>query len=66
MTINFECQKCKTIFDCDVGLIGIADDGMRPTFEKPITCPNCGNLTMTDVHLTELGQGQMTDATMDL
>jgi len=63
--INFECQICKNIFDCDVGQISIAEKSMRPRFEKNLVCPKCGELTMDDVHLTELGQGQLTDATMD-
>ena len=66
MTINFECKKCWSKFDCDVGKIGIDDSGMRPTFSKDIVCPRCGKLTMDDVLLTELGQGQMTQATMGL
>jgi hypothetical protein len=33
---------------------------------KKLICPKCGELTMDDVHLTELGQGQLTEATMDL
>lgn len=66
MTINFECRKCRKEFDCDVGQIGIDDSGMRPTFGKDIVCPRCGKLTMDDVLLTELGQTQMTAATMEL
>ena len=66
MKINFECKGCKKEFDCDVGQIGINDKTMRPDFEKPIICPRCGERTMDEILLTELGQGQMTDATMDL
>ena len=66
MTINFECKKCHREFDCDVGRIGIDDTGMCPTFEKDIVCPKCGKLTMDYVFLTELGQSQMTEATMGL
>lgn len=65
MEINFECQKCKTIFDCDVGQVSIDEKSMRPRLEKKLDCPKCGELTMDDVHLTELGQGQLTEATMD-
>lgn len=65
MEINFECQKCKMIFDCDVGQVSIDEKAMRPRFEKKLVCPKCGELTMDDVHLTELGQGQLTEATMD-
>ena len=66
MTINFECRKCHRDFDCDVGTIGIDDRSMRPTFEKEIVCPKCGKLTIDEVLLTELGQSQMTEATMEL
>jgi ribosomal protein L44E len=66
LKINFECQKCKTIFDCDVGQVTMDEKAMRPGFEKKLVCPKCGELTMDDVHLTELGQGQLTEATMDL
>ena len=66
MTINFECRKCRKGFDCDVGKIGIDEKAMRPTFSKDIVCPSCGKLTMDDVLLTELGQSQMTQATMGL
>jgi hypothetical protein len=38
---------------------------MRPRFEKKLVCPKCGELTINDVYLTELGQGQLTEATMD-
>ena len=65
MEINFECQNCRNIFDCDVGQVSIDEKSMRPRFEKKLVCPKCGELTMDDVHLTELGQGQLTDATMD-
>jgi len=65
LEINFECQKCKKIFDCDVGQVLIDEKAMRPKFEKKLVCPKCGELTMNYVHLTELGQGQLTEATMD-
>ena len=66
MKINFECKKCRKIFDCDVGKVGIDERIMRPTFSKDIVCPRCGQLTMDDVFLTEFGQSQMTEATMGL
>ena len=53
------------IFDCDVGQVSIDEKTMRPRFEKKLVCPKCGELTMNDVHLTELGQSQLTEATMD-
>ncbi len=49
-----------------MGKIGINDETMRPDFEKPISCPQCGERSMDDVFLTELGQSQMTEATWNL
>jgi len=66
MTINFKCKKCRKEFDCDVGKIGINEKTMRPNFEKPIVCPQCGNRTIDEVLLTELGQSQMSEATWNL
>lgn len=66
MMINFQCKKCSRKFDCDVGKIAIDDIRMRPTFGKDIVCPKCGKLRMDEVLLTELGQSQMTEATMGL
>ena len=66
MTINFGCRKCGKEFDCDVGKIGIDKTTMRPDFEKPILCPQCGKRTIDEVFLTEIGQGQMTEATWNL
>jgi len=65
MEINFECKKCNGIFDSDVGTIKINEQTFRPDFEKPIRCPKCGVRTIDEVFLTELGQSQMTEATMD-
>ena len=66
MEINFECKKCNSIFDSDVGTIGINEQTFRPDFEKPIMCPKCGVRTIDEVFLTEFGQSQMTEATMDI
>ena len=66
MIINFECQKCQLVFNCEVGKIGMNTETFRPTFEKKITCPNCGELSIDEVFLTELGQSQMTMATMNI
>ena len=66
MEINFRCKKCRTEFDCEMGKIGINEATMRPDFEKPIICPHCGERTIDEVLLTELGQGQLTEATWDL
>lgn len=65
MEINFECKKCGSIFDCDVGNVGIDEKTFRPQFENNISCPSCGELTIDDVLLTELGQGQLTEITLD-
>ena len=65
MEISFECKKCRQEFSCEMGKTGINEQTMRPVFEKPIICPRCGNRTMDEVLLTELGQSQMTEATMD-
>lgn len=65
-TLNFECKNCKKEFDCEVGQIAINEKTMRPVFEKPIICPQCGERSIDDVFLTELGQGQMTEATWNL
>lgn len=66
MTINFKCKKCRKEFDCDVGKIGINENTIRPNFEKPIVCPQCGKRTIDEVLLTELGQSQLTEATWNL
>jgi len=66
MFINFECNKCGIEFNCDVGKIGMDEEELRPIFEKDIICPLCGKISMDDVFLTELGQSQMTDATLGM
>jgi transcription elongation factor Elf1 len=66
MTINFKCKSCKQEFDCDVGKISINEETMRPDFEKAIICPRCGERTIDDVLLTEIGQSQLTEATWNL
>ena len=66
MEINFECQICKKNFDCDVGEVSIDETTMRPKFKNKLVCPKCGELKMNDVQLTELGQGQLTEATMNI
>ncbi len=65
MVINFECKKCGGIFDCDVGNVGVNENTYRPQFENDISCPSCGKRSIDDVLLTELGQGQLTQATLD-
>jgi len=65
MLINFECRRCRRTFDCDVGSVSLREDSDRPHFEKELLCPTCGQLTIDDVWLTELGQSQLTEATLD-
>ena len=64
MEINFECKKCRDTFNSDIGSVKINEKTFRPDFEKPIICPKCGVRTIDEVFLTELGQSQMTEATM--
>jgi len=65
MVINFECRECGGLFDCDVGMVTLPENSFRPHFEKEIICPKCGQLSMDEVLLTELGQSQLTEATLD-
>ena len=65
MVLNFECRKCGSIFNDDIGTVTFPKDSDRPTFEKEIICPKCGQLSMDEVFLTELGQSQLTEATFD-
>ncbi len=66
MEISFKCKKCRKEFSCEMGKISVTEETFRPDFEKPIICPRCGHRSMDEVLLTELGQSQMTQATMDL
>ena len=66
MIINFKCKKCKKVYDSEVGEISIDVEKMRPIFEYDIECPTCGKRSLDEVLLTELGQGQLTSATIDL
>ncbi|MDY6989485.1 MAG: hypothetical protein SWQ30_15675 [Thermodesulfobacteriota bacterium] len=65
METNFECKKCGVIFDSEVGSVSVSENSFRPQFEKEIICPKCGQLSIDDVLLTELGQSQLTEATFD-
>lgn len=65
MKINFECKECGVIFDCDVGDVGIDENTHRPKFENGISCPSCGRRSIDQVLLTELGQSQLTKATLN-
>lgn len=64
MEINFECINCRCIFDCDIGAVTLSEDSYSPCFEKKIMCPRCGERSMDEVFLTELGQSQLTEATL--
>jgi hypothetical protein len=66
MEINFECQKCGIIFDCDVGDVTVDENTFRPQFENEINCPTCGKRTIDEIFLTETGQSQLTHATLEL
>jgi hypothetical protein len=66
MTIEFECRKCRQEFQCDVGQVAIDEASLRPVFQKSIVCPRCGNRSINEVYLTELGQSQLTEATWNL
>jgi hypothetical protein len=65
MVINFECRKCGVPFDCDVGTITLPESSDKPHFGKEIICPKCGQLSIDEVFLTELGESQLTEATLD-
>lgn len=60
--LNFNCRKCRSIFDSNVGEITFpTKPGQRPKFENDIVCPRCGVIRIEDVLLTELGQTQITE-----
>lgn len=64
-TINFQCKKCRKVFNCDVGSVEVDEKKFRPNFGNKIVCPACGERSLDDVFLTELGQSQLTAATLD-
>ena len=64
MVINFECQKCGTLFNSDIGTVTFPENFNRPVFEKEIICPKCGILLIDEVLLTEIGQSQLTEMTL--
>ena len=66
MIIEFECRKCRQEFECEVGQVTVDAASLRPVFQKPIVCPRCGNRSIDEVYVTELGQSQLTEATWDL
>lgn len=65
MVINFECKECGDIFNCDVGAVTLSENSYRPHFAREIICPRCGQRSMDEVVLTERGQSQLTEATLD-
>jgi rubredoxin len=65
MEIKFECKKCRGIFNSDVGSVSISEESLKPQFENEIICPKCGKRSIEDVLLTELGQSQLAEATLD-
>ena len=66
MIIEIECRKCRQEFACEVGQVTVDEAPLRPVFQKPIACPRCGNRSIDEVYVTELGQSQLTEATWDL
>ena len=64
---HVECKKCKAEFDANVGLISFDDSDFdtKPTFEKNPNCARCGESTVDDISLTEVGQGQLTQIWMN-
>ena len=65
MQINFQCRRCRTEFDGEVGDIHFDPGASKPRFEKPIVCPKCGPRTMNQVSLTAYGQSQLTEALLN-
>ncbi len=63
--INFQCKKCRKVFDSDVGSVEVDEKTWRPIFGDKIFCPECGERSPDDVFLTERGQSQLTAATFD-
>jgi len=49
MEINFECKKCRGIFNSDGGIIKINEKTFRSVFEKTIICPKCGVRAIDEV-----------------
>jgi hypothetical protein len=62
---EFQCKKCRKVFACDVGPVEVDEITFRPRFGNKLVCPGCGECSPDDVFLTELGQLQLTDATLD-
>ena len=67
MYLNVECKKCKAELDANVDLISFDESDLdsKPTFDKNPECDKCGKLTVNDIYLTEVGQGQLTQIWMN-
>ncbi len=62
--ITFECKKCHHVFEYDVGSVSLPEGADRPHFEKRPLCPTCGEISIEEVRLTELGQDQLAAAVL--
>jgi hypothetical protein len=62
MLITFECKKCHQVFKGDVGAVSMPEGSDRPHFDNRLLCPTCGEISIDDVRLTELGQDQLAAA----
>ncbi|MFC1523837.1 hypothetical protein ACFL6N_03510 [Thermodesulfobacteriota bacterium] len=66
MEINFICNECEGVFDCDVGTIVIDKKNRQPQYGNEIHCPTCGMRTKDQLSLTVQGQAQLSSATSEL
>lgn len=57
MILNLKCEKCKTVYNFEVGKLSMNNIGTL-VFENKSICPNCGVIDK-DL-LTEIGQSQAT------
>lgn len=62
MQLEFECKACRRVFESEMGTVSFATD--PPTFQNKPVCPQCGERTLEEILLTEIGQGQLTEAFM--
>ncbi len=62
MIVNLRCEKCRTVYDFEVGKVS-EDSNWNLVFENTTICPNCG-VKNKDL-LTETGQSQMTAWSFD-
>ena len=66
MKMNFECKKCKEIFDGDIGNFIRSKETSELIYEKQIICPTCGILAENQYSLTKLGISQSIEARMQV